>query len=105
MRLKKDDKVKVISGKDKGKVSKILKVLKDKNKIVVEGVNVVKKYIRPSQSHPEGGKEEIEEPIYYWKAQLVCNHCKNPTRIGILYLESGKKVRVCKKCGEIIDKI
>jgi large subunit ribosomal protein L24 len=105
IRIKKDDTVKIMSGKDKGKIGKVLKVLPKEKKIIVQGVNVVKKYIRPSQSHPEGGREEIEEPIFYWKAQLLCSHCKNPTRIGILYLETGEKVRVCKKCGEIIDKV
>lgn len=105
LRIKKGDTVKIMSGKDKGKVGKVLKVFPKEKKIIVEGVNVAKKYLRPTESRPEGGREEIEQPIYFWKVQLVCNHCKNPTRVGILYLDTGEKVRVCRKCGEIIDKV
>lgn len=105
IRIKKGDTVKVISGKDKGKIGKVLKVIPKEKKVIVEGVNIIKKYFRPTQKNPEGGKKEIESPIYYWKVQLLCSHCKNTTRVGIIYLETGEKVRVCKKCGEIIDKV
>lgn len=105
LRIKKGDTVKVISGKDKGKVGKVLRVLPKEKKIIVEGVNIIKKYFRPTQENPEGGKKEVEAPIYYWKVQLICSHCKSPTRVGMLFLETGEKVRVCKKCGEIIDKV
>jgi len=104
LRIRKGDTVKVIRGKDKGKTGKVLKVIPKERKVIVEGVNVVKKHMRPTQKYPEGGVKEIESPIYAWKVELVCPHCKNPTRVGMLFLETGEKVRVCKKCGEIIDR-
>ena len=99
-------------GEDKRTIMESTRGLKDalqqkyfhERKVIVEGVNVVKKHMRPTQKYPEGGVKEIESPIYAWKVELVCPHCKNPTRVGMLFLETGEKVRVCKKCGEIIDR-
>lgn len=103
MRLKKDDKVKVISGKDKGKVSKILKVLKDKNKIVVEGVNVVKKHVKPGVISKEGGIISIEKPIDVSNVMYYDDSSKKVLKIGYKLVE-GKKYRVSKDTGEILDK-
>jgi large subunit ribosomal protein L24 len=103
MRLRKDDKVKVISGKDKGKVSKILKVLKDKNKIVVEGVNVVKKHVKPGVISKEGGIISIEKPIDVSNVMYYDDSSKKAVKVGYKLVD-GKKYRVSKKTGEILDK-
>lgn len=104
MRIKKDDLVQVISGKDKGKRGKILKVIPKENKIVIQGINMVKRHQRPIPQLREGGIIEREAPIYASKVMLVCPNCDKPTRVGAKFLEDGTKVRVCKKCGEVIDK-
>ncbi|WP_289023637.1 50S ribosomal protein L24 [Desulfobacter postgatei] len=103
MRIKKDDKVKVLTGKDKGKIGKVLKVVKKTNRIVVENINMVKVHQRPSQANPQGGIVEKSMPIDVSNLMLMCNSCVKPTRIGIKQLEDGKRVRVCKKCNQQID--
>jgi large subunit ribosomal protein L24 len=100
--LKKDDIVVVISGKDRGKSGKILKVLRDEGKVIVEKINVVKKHVRPSQTNPQGGIIEKELPLPVCKVLLYCKKCTKGVRIGRKILEDGTKVRYCKKCGEII---
>jgi large subunit ribosomal protein L24 len=99
-KIKKKDIVLVISGKDKGKKGEVLKVLKD-NKIIVSKVNVVKKHMRPTQTQP-GGIKEIEKPIPICKVKLICPKCNQPTRVGFTLLPGGEKVRICKKCKEMI---
>ena len=103
IRIKKDDKVKVLTGKDKGKIGKVLKVAKKTNRIVVENINMVKVHQRPSQENPQGGIVEKPMPMDVSNLMLMCNSCVKPTRIGIKQLEDGKRVRVCKKCNEQID--
>nr|WP_319577864.1 50S ribosomal protein L24 [uncultured Desulfobacter sp.] len=103
MRIKKDDKVKVLTGKDKGKIGKVLKVAKKTNRIVVENINMVKVHQRPSQENPQGGIVEKPMPMDVSNLMLMCNSCVKPTRIGIKQLEDGKRVRVCKKCNQQID--
>nr|WP_320045582.1 50S ribosomal protein L24 [uncultured Desulfobacter sp.] len=103
MRIKKDDKVKVLTGKDKGKIGKVLKVVKKTNRIVVENINVVKVHQRPSQENPQGGIVEKAMPMDVSNLMLMCNSCVKPTRVGIKQLEDGKRVRVCKKCSQQID--
>ncbi|AEH50818.1 50S ribosomal protein L24 [Pseudothermotoga thermarum] len=104
LKIKKGDLVEVISGKDKGKRGKILAALPKEGKVIVQGVNIVKKHQRPIPQLREGGIIEREAPIYACKVMLVCPNCDKPTRVGMKFLEDGRKVRVCKKCGEIIDK-
>lgn len=104
VRLKKNDRVRVISGKDKGKEGKILRRIPDRDLVVVEGVNMVSRHMKPTQKNPQSGIHKQEAPIYASKLMLVCPQCGAATRVGSSFLESGKKVRVCKKCGEIIDK-
>ncbi len=104
VRLKKNDRVRVISGKDKGKEGKILRRIPERDLVVVEGVNMVSRHLKPSQKNPQSGIIKQEAPIYAAKVMLVCPQCGAATRVGSSFLESGKKVRVCKKCGEIIDK-
>jgi len=103
-RIKKDDKVKVIAGKEKGKMGKVLKVLHGRGRAVVENVNFVKRHTKPGAQSRQGGIVEKEAPIHLSNLMLVCDKCINPIRIKIQELEDGKRVRVCGKCGEIIDK-
>ena len=104
MRIKKNDQVRVISGKSKGKEGKILRRIPQKDMIVVEGVNMVSRHVKPSQKNPQSGIIKQEAPIYASKVMLVCPQCGAATRVGSSFLESGKKVRVCRKCNEIIDR-
>jgi large subunit ribosomal protein L24 len=97
------DKVKVIAGKDKGKEAKVLATLPHKSRALVERVNMVKKATRPTQRNPKGGILEIEAPIHVSNLMLVCPSCSQPTRIA-RKREDGTRVRVCKKCGNDIDK-
>jgi len=102
--IRKDDKVRVIAGKDKGKEAKVLKVHPEKQRAVVERVNMVKKAQRPTQRNPQGGLLEIEGTIHVSNLMLVCPSCSQPTRVGRRRTEDGTRVRVCKKCGNDIDK-
>jgi large subunit ribosomal protein L24 len=101
--LKKDDKVKVLTGKDRGKVGKVLKVLRKKDRVLVENINTVKRHTRPSAQNRQGGIIETEAPIHWSNVQLMCNKCIAPVRIKMQRLDDGKKVRVCRKCNEVID--
>ena len=98
MNIKKDDKVIVLSGKDKGKQGKILTADPKAAKVIVEGVNVATKHQKPRKQGEEGGIIKINTPIYASKVQLVCPKCGKATRVGHK-VEGDKKVRVCKKCG------
>lgn len=104
MRVKKGDRVRVISGKDKGKEGKVLRRDHDRDMLVIEGINMVTRHKKPSQKDPNSGRVQQETPIYAAKVMLVCPRCGVATRVGRAFLESGKKVRVCKKCSEIIDR-
>ena len=105
MRLKKGDRVRVISGKDAGKEGKVLRCIRDRDLLVIEGVNVVTKHVKPSQKNPQSGIIKQEAPIYASKVMLVCPSCGAATRVGRGYLENGNKVRMCKACGEIVDQV
>jgi len=101
--LKKDDKVKVLVGRDKGKVGKVISVNGKKNRVLVENVNIVKKHSRPSAQNQQGGIIETEAPVHLSNVALLCNKCLAPLRVKMQILEDGKKTRVCRKCNEIID--
>lgn len=101
--LKKDDKVKVIAGKDKGKIGKILKVLNKKERVLVENINIIKRHTRPTATNRQGGIVESEAPIDWSNVMLMCNKCVSPVRIKMHRLDDGKKVRMCRKCSELID--
>jgi len=103
LRIKKGDTVLVLSGKDKNKKGRILVVMPKKEKVIVEGVNIIKKHQKPSRKYPQGGIIEKEHPIHISKVLLICPKCDKPTRIGARFLEDGRKLRICKKCGEVID--
>ncbi len=101
--IKKDDKIKVIAGKDKGKIGKVLKVNRKTNRLLVEKINIVKRHTRPSQSNRQGGIVEKEMPIQWSNVMVMCNKCVTPARVKMQRLEDGNKVRVCAKCGETLD--
>jgi large subunit ribosomal protein L24 len=101
--IRKNDKVKVISGKDKGKISKVLGVVRKKNRLLIENVNIVKRHTRPSAKNKQGGIVEGEAPIHWSNVMLMCSKCLAAVRIKVRKLEDGKKVRVCAKCDEIMD--
>lgn len=101
--IRKDDKVKVITGKDKGKIGKVLKVNQKKQRILVENINVVKRHTKPTAQNRQGGIVESEAPIHWSNVMVMCSKCMTPSRIKVQRLENGKKVRACKKCDEIID--
>ncbi|MGB9732126.1 MULTISPECIES: 50S ribosomal protein L24 [Calditerrivibrio] len=103
-KLKKDDPIIVTTGKDKGKKSKILKVLKEEKKVLAENVNVVKRHMKPSQLNPDGGIVEKEKPIDISNVMYLCPKCQKGVRLGIKVLQDGTKQRFCKSCGEIVDK-
>ena len=98
MNIKRDDKVIVLSGKDKGKEGKVLVASPKTGKVVVEGINVATKHMKPRRQGEEGGIIKVETPIYVSKVQLVCPKCGKATRVGFK-VENGKKTRICKKCG------
>jgi len=101
--IKINDKVKVLSGKDRGKIGKVKKLDRKKNRILIENVNIVKKHLKPSAQQRQGGIVESEAPIHLSNVILMCNKCVASVRIKMKRLEDGKKVRVCRKCSEIID--
>ena len=98
MNIRKDDKVVVISGKDKGKEGKVLVSNPKAGKLIVEGVNVATKHQKPRKQGEEGGIIKVETPIYACKVMVICPKCGKATRVAHK-LEGGKNVRVCKKCG------
>lgn len=100
MHVRNKDKVMVISGKDKGKVSEVIAVLPKKGKVLVKDVNIVSKHQKPDRQNMQGGIIQKEAAIFSSKVMLYCDKCKNVTRINNKILEDGTKVRVCKKCGE-----
>jgi large subunit ribosomal protein L24 len=101
--IKKDDKVKVIAGKDKGKIGKVLRVERKKERVLVENINVVKRHTRPTAKNRQGGIVESEATVPWSNVMLMCSKCLSPVRIQMRRLDDGKKVRSCRKCNEIID--
>jgi large subunit ribosomal protein L24 len=101
--IKKNDKVMVIAGKEKGKTGKVLKILPKRDRAVVEKVNFIKRHMRPGAHSRQGGIVEKENPINISNLIVVCGKCTDPTRVGRRVLEDGSRVRYCKKCDEIIE--
>ncbi|MGI6603642.1 MAG: 50S ribosomal protein L24 [Firmicutes bacterium] len=102
--VKKGDTVIVIAGKDCGKKGKILRVFPAKGRVLVEGVNMIKRHTRPTRKIQQGGIISQEAPLHASNVQLVCSRCGKPARVGKKVLADGRRVRVCKKCGEVVDK-
>jgi len=103
MRLRKNDNVRVMSGNDKGKEGKILKVFPDSGRIIVEKVNMLKRHTRASKDVPQGGIIEKEGPISGSNVMLVCPNTSKPTRIGVAHLADGTRARVSKRSGEMLN--
>jgi large subunit ribosomal protein L24 len=103
-KIHQDDKVMILAGKDKGKVGKVKKVMRDKDLVIVEGVNVAKKHVKPNPyQNEQGGIVDKEMPLHVSNVQLMCESCSESSRIGVKMTEDGKKVRYCKKCNEVIS--
>ncbi|MBP6342323.1 MAG: 50S ribosomal protein L24 [Candidatus Omnitrophica bacterium] len=102
LRIKRDDKVMVISGKEKGKTGKVVKVFPKEQRAIVESVNVIKKAVRKSDTYPQGGYVELEKPIHLSKLMIVDSKTSKPSRISAKLLKDGSKVRISKETGEVI---
>ncbi|MCL2622051.1 MAG: 50S ribosomal protein L24 [Planctomycetaceae bacterium] len=105
MKLRKNDIVQVMIGAQAGKRGRILTIDREKNRIVVEGANILKKHVRRSQRNPQGGILSKEMPIPASNVMLVCPSCQKATRTGINYKSDGGKQRICKKCGAVVSEI
>ena len=103
MKIKKGDMVKIMAGKDKGKTGKVAKVVPSEGKIIVEGINIKKKNIRPKKQGQKGHIAHISAPFYAANAMIICSSCGKTARTGYK-LEGEKKIRVCKKCGGAVSK-
>jgi large subunit ribosomal protein L24 len=103
MKIRKDDEVLVLAGKDRGKQGKVHRVDPSKGRVVVAGVNMIKRHTKPGRVRTQAGIIEREAPIALSNVMLVCNKCSKPTRVSFRFIEGGQKVRACRHCGEIID--
>ena len=103
--VRKNDNVVIITGKDRGKRGRVLKVLPANNRVIVEGVNIIKRHTKPNPGKQiKGGVVEREAPLHASNVQIVCPECGKPTRIGKRILDDGRKVRICRKCDGVLDK-
>ena len=102
MKIRKDDTVVIIAGKDRGKKGKVRRALPNEDKLIVEGINMIKRHSRARRATRQAGIIELEAPIYVSKLMLLCDKCGNPTRVNFRFLDDGKKVRVCNSCREVI---
>jgi large subunit ribosomal protein L24 len=102
--VRKGDTVAVIAGRERGKRGRVLRVLPDQGRVLVEKVNLIKKHQRPTQKLRQGGIIERESPLALSNVLLVCSRCDKPARTGITVLGDGRKVRVCRRCSEPVDR-
>lgn len=98
MKIKTGDTVKILIGKDRGKTGKVLRVLPKDAKVIVEGLNLVKRHQRPKRQGQKGEILSVPSPVNFSRVMLICRHCKKPARMGIRH-EDKKVIRICKKCG------
>lgn len=103
MRIHKNDDVLIIAGKDRGKKGKVRKALPDKECVIVEGLNLIKRHSKTKGKTRQAGIIELEGPIHVSNVMVICNKCNKPAKVGIRVLEDGKRVRYCRNCSEIID--
>ncbi|MGQ9545996.1 MAG: 50S ribosomal protein L24 [Dehalococcoidia bacterium] len=103
MKIRKDDTVIVIAGKDRGKKGKVRLALPSENRVVVEGLNMIKRHSRARRAVRQAGIIELEAPIHVSNVMLLCSKCGKPTRVNFHFLADGKKVRICNSCQEVID--
>ena len=103
MKIRKNDTVLVIAGKDKGKKGKVRLAYPKDERVLVEGINMTKRHTRAVRQVRQAGIIEREAPIHISNVMLLCNKCNHPTRIGFRYLQDSRKARICRSCGEVID--
>lgn len=103
MKIKKNDTVLVVAGKDKGKKGKVRFAYPKRERLLVEGINFIKRHTKPSTQARQAGIIEREGTIHASDVMLVCGKCNRAARVGYRYLDAGKKVRVCRACNEVID--
>ena len=103
MQVRRNDTVLVIAGKDRGKKGKVRQALPKESRVVIEGVNVVKRHMKAQGATRQAGIIEREAPIHVSNVMLLCTKCNRPTRIGFRFLEDGSKVRICRCCKEVIE--
>jgi large subunit ribosomal protein L24 len=103
MNIRKNDTVLVIAGKDRGKKGKVRKALPRNAKVIVEGVNMIKRHSKASGAARQAGIIELEAPLDVSNVMLVCNKCNKPARVGFRFLGDGRKARICRSCHEVID--
>jgi large subunit ribosomal protein L24 len=104
LHVRKGDNVYILTGKNRGQSGRIIKAFPEKGRVLVQGVNMIKKHKKPQRNSP-GGIMDQEAAVHVSNVMLICEKCKSPTKIGRRLLENGEKVRFCKKCNEIIDTI
>jgi large subunit ribosomal protein L24 len=103
MKVRKNDTVIIIAGKDKGKKGKVRRAIPEEHRVLVEGLNMIKRHSRASRAARQAGIIELEAPIHISNIMLLCEKCGKPTRVGFRFLTDGKKMRICKSCQEVID--
>lgn len=103
LHIRKNDIVKIMSGREKGKVGRVLKIDREKCRILVEKLNMVKRHVKPGKTNPQGGIIEKEAPLAFSNVLVMCGKCNKPTRIAMKIDEAGEKHRVCRRCGDIIE--
>ncbi len=103
-KIRKNDQVIVLKGKERGKTGKVIRLIPDKAMVVIEKLNIAKQHTRPSAKNRQGGIIEKENPLSISNVMLICEKCKGPVKVAKKYLDNGKKVRFCKKCGEVLDR-
>lgn len=103
LRIRRNDIVKVIAGKEKGKVGRVLRVDRDAGRVIIEKINMVKRHAKPGKTNPQGGIIEKEAPLAYSNVGIMCDKCNKPTRIVMVLEESGGKHRACRRCGDTLE--
>ncbi len=102
MKIRKGDRVKIIRGKDRGRDGVVKRVLPSENKVIVEGINIAKKHVKPRGEQQKGGIIRVEKPLDVSKVMVICPSCSQPTRVGFRIDKDGKKYRICRKCEGLI---
>lgn len=103
LHIRKNDIVRVMVGREKGKVGRVLKVDRDAGRVIVEKINMVKRHAKPGKTNPQGGIIEKEAPLAYSNLMIMCDRCNKPTRISMSVGDSGEKHRTCKRCGDVLE--
>jgi len=101
--VKKNDTVLVIAGREKGKKGRVLSVYPSKGRLLIEKINMIRKHMKPTRKYAQGGIIEKEAPLHISNVMLICPKCNKPTRISNTHLQEGRRVRMCKKCREVMD--